>query len=254
MIPKRLRSLAFVLVAVLFLGVGLAACGDDDDSAATTTTAAEEEEETTTTTEAEQFDPDEGDEGENQADEDQQEAIDEFTSGLEDELDTETADEGYTFETVEDETGQLVVSIPTEWSDRELGESSATGGPQIFGPQIIASTDVASYNEGFEVPGMQFVATDDSTTGDPNAILDELDRIVEQACDDSVRQPYSDTVFTGISETFENCGNTGASFVWVAAEPADESFVSVVGVQVLSDADIEALNEILGSFNVFPAG
>src|SRR5215216_4228436 len=107
-IPKRLRSLALVLVAVLFMGIGLAACGGDDDDAASTTTT-EAEEETTTTTEAESFDPgdDSSDTTEAGGEGDQRDAIEEFTEGLNDEIQPEEATEGYTFVDVSDDTGQL---------------------------------------------------------------------------------------------------------------------------------------------------
>jgi hypothetical protein len=242
---KRLRSLAFVLVAVLLMGVGLAACGDDDDTAATTTTEAEEEEEeeTTTTTES---DEDE-DEGEDEGDEDgQQAAVDDFINELDSELDPEAATDGYTFVELTDDTGQLTVSAPAEWSDVD-------GALGTFGPDIRASTDLDAYNTSYDVPGFQFTATIQSTTGDVNRVLDELALRTSQDCDRLDREPYSDPVYTGVSQIFENCvGTEGASFVWVAVEPADEAYIAVVGVQVLTEADTEALGEILNTFLVTP--
>lgn len=239
MIPKRLRALALVLVAVLFMGVGLAACGDDDDTDATTTTE-EEEEETTTTTEEE-----DEDEGDDEGD-DQEDAIREFTDELDSEIQPEESEDTYTFVEVTDDTGQLTAEAPAEWS-----EVDGAVGP--FGPDVRASTDLAAYNTSYDVPGFQFTATIESTTGDPNRVLDELALRTSEDCDRLDRQPYSDPVYTGVSQVFENCVGSGASFVWVAVEPADEAYIAVVGVQVLSDADIDALGHILDTFLVTPA-
>ena len=252
MISKRVRSLALVLVAVLFMGAGLAACGGDDDDAASTTTT-EAEEETTTTTEAEEFDPGE-DEGEDEGEEgegDQREAIEEFTDGLNDEIDPEES-EGYTFVSLEDDTGQLTVEAPEEWSDVD-GRTSTLGTLTL--PDIRASTDLEQYNSTFDVPGFQFTATADSTTGDVDAVLDEYAVRFSESCDRLDRQPYDDPLYTGVSQVFENCGGTPNGFVWVVVEPKDTSdgfYIASVGVQIVTDADIDALGQILDTFVVTP--
>lgn len=253
---KRFRSVALTSVVVLLLGVGLAACGGGDDEAATTTTAAPE----TTTTTAPVFDPDGGDTTDTTGDiaspegDDQRAAIDDFMSGIQSDTGTETGTESYTFTSISDDTGQLTVEAPAEWSDVD-GRVATLGNLTL--PDLRASTDMEAYNSSYSVPGFEFRATSDSTTGDPGAVLDEYAVRTSEDCDRLDRQGYTDPLYTGVSQVFTNCGgDPAASFVWTVVEPIDTSdgdYIAVVGVQILSDADIEALGHILDTFVVTPA-
>jgi hypothetical protein len=242
----------------MLLGVGLAACGGgDDDEAATTTTAAAEE---TTTTTAEVFDPDGGETTDTTGDiaspegDDQRAAIDDFMSGIQSDTDTEAGTDSYTFTSISDDTGQLTVEAPEEWSDVD-GRVATLG--NITLPDLRASTDMDEYNANFDVPGFEFRATSDSSTGDPRAVLNEYATRSEGSCaEDLGVQSYADPLYTGVSQVFTDCGTSGASFVWTVVQPIDTSdgdYIAVVGVQILTDADIEALGHILDTFVVTPA-
>ena len=250
MSSKRTRSLALTSIVVLLLGLGLAACGggDDDAAPATTTTAAPE----TTTTTAVAFDPGEGTDT-TSAEGDQRAAIEDFMSSVQ--SDTGAASgEAYTYTSISDDTGQLTVDAPAEWSDVD-GAINENFTPPI--PDVRASTDLEAYNANYTVPGFQFTATASSTTGDPDAVMDEFAARTGQDCDSQGRQSYADPLYTGVSEIFTTCGgDPNASFVWTVVEPIDTSdgdYVASVGVQILSDADIEALGHILDTFVVTPA-
>lgn len=254
---KRFRSVALTSIVVLVLGVGLAACGGggDEDAAETTTTEAPE----ATTTTVEVFDPGDdtttttGDIASPEGD-DQRAAIDDFMSGIQEDTGAEAAEESYTFAQIEDETGQLTVEAPTEWSDVD-GRVATLG--NITLPDLRASTDMDQYNASFDVPGMEFRATSDSSTGDPRAVLAEYASRTSQSCSEDLGiQSYSDPLYTGVSQVFTGCGGAGASFVWTVVQPIDTTdgdYIAVVGVQILTDADIEALGRILDTFVVTPA-
>ncbi len=251
---KRFRSTALAAVAVLLLGVGLAACGGggDDEEAATTTTAAPE----TTTTTAPAFDPGD-DTGSTDTTavvgDDQRAALEDFMSSVQSDTQAEDTGESYTYTSISDDTGQLTVEAPAEWSDVD-GRTATLGNLTL--PDVRASTDLESYNASFEVPGFQFTATADSTTGDPRAVLGEYSSRFEQSCEPQGVQSYSDPLYTGVAQVFANCGNSGAAFVWTVVQPIDTSdgdYIAVVGVQILSDADVEALGHILDTFVVTPA-
>jgi len=248
---KRTRSLALTsIVLLLGLGLGLAACGGGDDDAATTTTTTAAPETTTTTAVA--FDPGEGTDT-TSAEGDQRAAIEDFMSSVQ--SDTGAASgEAYTYTSISDDTGQLTVDAPAEWSDVD-GAINENFTPPI--PDVRASTDLEAYNANYTVPGFQFTATASSTTGDPDAVMDEFAARTGQDCDSQGRQPYADPLYTGVSEIFTSCGgDPNASFVWTVVEPIDTSdgdYVASVGVQILSDADIEALGHILDTFVVTPA-
>lgn len=247
---KRTRSLALTSIVVLLLGLGLAACGGGDEDAATTTTTTAAPETTTTTAVA--FDPGEGTDT-TSVEGDQRAAIEDFMSSVQ--SDTGAASgEAYTYTSISDDTGQLTVDAPAEWSDVD-GAINENFTPPI--PDVRASTDLEAYNANYTVPGFQFTATASSTTGDPDAVMDEFAARTGQDCDSQGRQPYADPLYTGVSEIFTSCGgDPNASFVWTVVEPIDTSdgdYVASVGVQILSDADIEALGHILDTFVVTPA-
>ncbi len=252
---KRTRSMALTAIVVLLLGVGLAACGGggDDEDAATTTTAAPE----TTTTTAPAFDP--GDDGEDTEaatveGDDQRAAIEDVMSSVQSDTGAEATGESYTYASISDDTGQLTVDAPTEWSDVD-GRVATLGNLTL--PDLRASTDMEQYNASFDVPGFEFRATADSSTGDPRAVLNEYAIRSEGSCSEDLGvQAYSDPLYTGVSQVFANCGSSGASFVWTVVQPIDTSdgdYIAVVGVQILSDADIDALGHILDTFVVTPA-
>lgn len=253
---KRTRSVATTAIVVLLLGLGLAACGGggDDEDAATTTTAAPE----TTTTTAPAFDPGD-DTGSTDTTvavgDDQRAAIEDFMSSVQTDTGAEDTGETYTFTSISDETGQLTVEAPEEWSDVD-GRVATLGNLTL--PDLRASTDMDAYNSSYDVPGFEFRATSDSTTGDPRAVLNEYAQRSSQDCaEDLGVQSYSDPLYTGVSQVFADCGGSGASFVWTVVQPIDTSdgdYIAVVGVQILSDADIEALGHILDTFVVTPAG
>lgn len=249
---KRTRSMALTAIIVLLLGLGLAACGGGDDESAPTTTASPE-----TTTTAPAFDPGGGTdttEASTIEGEDQRAAIEDFMSEVQTDTGAEETGEAYTFVPIEDETGQLAVEAPAEWSDVD-GRVATLGNLTL--PDLRASTDMEQYNASFDVPGFEFRATSDSTTGDPRAVLNEYAIRSEQSCGEDLGvQAYSDPLYTGVSQVFADCGTSGASFVWTVVQPIDTSdgdYIAVVGVQVLSDADIEALGHILDTFVVTPA-
>lgn len=248
---KRFRSVALTAAAVLLLGVGLSACGGgDDEDAATTTTAAPE----TTTTTAAAFDPgDTTDTTSSIEGDDQRAALEDFMSSVETDTQAEDTGESYTYASISDDTDQLTVEAPTEWSDVD-GRTATLGNLTL--PDLRASTDLEAYNATFDVPGFQFTATADSTTGDPRAVLNEYSTRFEQACEPQDVQSYSDPLYTGVSQVFGNCGSAGAAFVWTVVQPIDASdgdYIAVVGVQILSDADVEALGHILDTFVVTPS-
>ena len=235
----------FLRLLALLMAVGLiaVACGGDDgggdeggdDESTTTTTEAEEDDEpedtTTTTTEVEEDDRDD--------------AIGDFGDTVEDDLgdiptDTTTYSE---YVTVSDDSGLLSVEVPVEWND-------VNGGEGLFGPDIIASTNVQEWIQTYNVSGLEFQATGLETNQSTDEILSAVSQGQASQCTSLGRQPYRDPLYTGVSEVFEDCAGTETDFAWVAFEPADQSYHGVIGVQITQQADVEALERALATFIV----
>ena len=229
--PEKLLRLLALLFA---FGLVLAACGGDEGG-----------ESTTTTTEDEADDDEEEEEEEEEEEDERDDAIGDFGDQIEDDLGdvpTDTATYGE-YVTVSDDSGVLRVEVPAAWSD-------VNGAPGLFGPDIIASTDVRAWVETWGVSGLEFQATGLETNQSTDEILTAVSRLQADSCTSLGRQPYSDPLYVGVSEVFEDCGGTETDFVWVAFEPADQTYHGVFGVQITTQADLEALERALDTFVV----
>ena len=72
----------------------------------------------------------------------------------------------------------------------------------------------------------------------------------EGACTAGSIEDYSDGVYTGRFQSFTDCGGTSSMVVTVAAVPDDNSFTAVVAMQVVSDTDLDVLDQVIASFSV----
>lgn len=231
------KIVAIVVVAVLILGVGgfLLLGGDDDEVASdreivdrddgddagdeTTTTEAEGDE--TTTTEAE------GDVT--------------TTTGA---GPTTTAAPGAAdVQTVADDSGVLTVQVPAEWTDVD-GRPGANGDPNIQ-----ASTDLVALRTTFDVPGVTYSLL--AGNPDLDAFISQLTEQsgVAAVCTPGERTDYSDPVFTGRRQVFENCGGVGATFIQYAATSTDGRSIEL-GLQLTAADDPAIITLIESTFTL----
>jgi serine protease Do len=157
---------------------------------------------------------------------------------------TDTGSEYGSYVTVTDNSGTLTVSVPAEWADVDGNPIDIDG---VSSPSIIASSSVADYNSRWDVPGLQFVASQALVGFTADELLDLA---ASTDCSSQGREDYDDGFFVGRFETFTNCGGTGATSIVVAAYPPDGSYGVLVIVQVVTEADLVALDEVLRTFNV----
>jgi serine protease Do len=158
----------------------------------------------------------------------------------------DTGTEAYAnYVTLVDDSNTITVNVPDAWVDVSGAPIDLGDGTQS--PAIVASTDIASFNSTWSTPGMQFIASASLASATAEDLLNQLS---PSDCTSTGRDVYDDGYFTGAYEIFENCGGTATQWVQVAAHPADQSYGVIVAVQVVSDADLEALDVILQTFNV----
>ena len=72
----------------------------------------------------------------------------------------------------------------------------------------------------------------------------------DQCTTDNGVTDYDDGVFTGQYQYWSGCGASGAGYVVLVANPGDASYTAVIAVQILTDADWEALDQAFATFNV----
>lgn len=148
---------------------------------------------------------------------------------------------------VTDDTGTITVAIPEAWSDVD-GAPIEEGGVTIY--DVRASSDLSAFQSSWTTPGVIVTAVSDPPPAvTVEGVLDEVQAELGDDCESvEERQPYSDALYTGVFDVYSGCGAEGATYVAVGAEPADQSSVIRVQVQVNAERDLEALDAVLQSF------
>jgi len=148
----------------------------------------------------------------------------------------------YEYETVTDDTGDLAVDVPTAWSERSTGADPTSGLPQIT-----AAPSIDGYSNTFDTPGMTFIV-DTSGANLPEEVVALFD--FAESCVTDGPQPYEDAAYTGQIQYWSECGPNGSVVVVIGAAPPGGEFTAAVIVQVVTEADAEALDQIIATFRV----
>lgn len=149
----------------------------------------------------------------------------------------------YDYEAVTDDLGQITVSVPTAWTARDTAPIVADDGSQQA--YIAASTDLAGFIDGFTAPGLVFAKL--PATADLDAALAQYG--FAGGCTDGGVTDYADPVFTGKYQVWQDCGGTANDVVTLVAAPADGSYLAVIQAQIVTDADLDALQRAFDTFN-----
>lgn len=150
------------------------------------------------------------------------------------------------FVTVYDDSGIVSVNVPNTWTDVSGIVLSNSDGVQFY--NVTASTDLAAWQSGWEVPGVSV-----SSTQDPSIVIDDLIQgTIAGAgadCDAPEEGEYDDGVYVGKYVYFENCGGTTTDYVSIVANDADGTHTIICTIQMVSDDDKTTIrDEILNSF------
>ena len=158
----------------------------------------------------------------------------------------QTADTSSGYVTVNDDTGQLAVNVPASWAQVD-GSAWINSDGENLGVRVAAAPDLDDFFNTWTTPGISFKASSDLNTNDVE-LLDQVD--LSSDCTYDSRQAYSDQLYTGQYDIWANCGSSGTTYVVLTAVPEDSAYVILLEVQIVSDADTEAFQEILNSFIV----
>lgn len=155
---------------------------------------------------------------------------------------------GYTdYVLVSDDTGSLVMEIPVEWRDVDGSVWRFDG--EVLGASITAAGDIGRFETTWEEPGVQFVASRVLMEEfDEVSLLNEIDFSGE--CGFEGRFDYSDPAYTGLYDVWVNCGGGDTVVLALTSAPADRAYLIFILVQIVNDADLEALDRIFNSFLV----
>ncbi len=178
-----------------------------------------------------------------------------FAQALEDEVDPSAATapgaEAYDeYTTVQDDSGAIAMQVPKQWDDID-------GTPWLkndvdLGVSVTVSSDRETFLNSYTTPGAFFGASPSlAKEYDPKGMLDWLKPdLGVSSCTFEGREDYSDPYYTGVYDSYSDCGGEKAGIVTVAAVPEDNSVMLFLLVQVVSESDLEALDKIIDTFQI----
>ena len=153
---------------------------------------------------------------------------------------------------ISDDLGSIQVEVPAEWNDvdgdvpftNDAGESSGVG--------LRAAPDLGTFLDTWTVPGVTFSAVTPFEDETVEALLAvNVERFTYlQACTALTVEDYDDGLYTGVSQLFTDCGGTSTSNVLVSAENQGDDVILFLVVQIVTDADLDALDRIIETFRV----
>ena len=164
---------------------------------------------------------------------------------------TTTSDAPTTYENfvgIYDDSQAIYVEVPAEWAEVDGSNWVDDDDGTVLGSELIAAPDIAGFSGTYTTPGVQILAGayfGDTTMGE---LVDFFDFSAD--CTYDGRFDYSDPVYTGVYDQYSNCAGAGSVIIVLAAEPAAQNYSVIVLVQAVTEADLDALDHILNTFNV----
>lgn len=152
------------------------------------------------------------------------------------------------FVTVADDTGVVQVEVPAAWTEVD-GTPFEDERGNVY-EAVVASSDLAAYRSGWSVPGVNVLASQGAVSNTtPQDLVDELGSTLPQhGCVSEGTDAYDDGYHVGLYEYWTDCGPEKAQFLVVGATSVANDYVVLVAVQAVTEADLDAIDRVLGSF------
>lgn len=166
-----------------------------------------------------------------------------------------TEEDGYSeYVLVTDNDGSIQMSIPAEWSDVDGSRwETDWGGDDFVAAAISAAADLDTYYDSYGESGVFFAASDRlSQLGGYVELLDGTKGWYDEDCRFDSRTDYVDSAYEGKYDLWTDCGAEEGVVLTLAARPFNNpgAFLILVEVTLAKDADLDALDEILATFDV----
>lgn len=147
---------------------------------------------------------------------------------------------------ISDNDGVLTVEVPNEWGD--VDGSAWTVDNEVIGWSVTAAPNLDDFYSTWTMPGMFFGASVQLADFGQDELLDYFD--YSDSCTYGGRDVYEDALYAGSYDLWQECGGTDTLYVVVSAKPESGAYSIVVSIQVVTDADLAALDQILNTFVV----
>lgn len=186
-----------------------------------------------------------------------------FGDQVEGQVDTSsTTDQSGTYTSytkMQDDNGIIEVELPTDWTETDgtMWENTWTlsNGSEVpfKAASITAAANLDAYNNGYDESGVAFAASEDwGRIGGYLQLLEGVRGWHEDDCRLKGTYDYSDDIYEGKYDLWENCGDNDTSVLMLAARPIENqtAFLLLVEVKITKDSDLDALDHILSTFQV----
>lgn len=173
------------------------------------------------------------------------------SGGFESEYILEVFGDGYM--SITDDYASLYVEVPTSWNEIDGSSWSADwDGLDFEAVDVTAAPDLDAYYSSYEASGFSFSASADwGNIGGYIMLLDGVKHWFEDSCTYDSREKYDDGVYEGAADYWE-CGNDAGLVVLGVRPIADPTaYLVLVQIQVVTDADLDALGRIVETFTLF---
>ncbi len=147
-----------------------------------------------------------------------------------------------------DDSQAVYVEVPVEWADVDGSNWVDDEDGTVLGSELIAAPNIDGFSTTYSTPGVQILAGayfGDTTMGE---LADFFNFSADCTLDG--RYDYEDPVYTGVYDLYTDCAGEGSVIIVLAAEPAAQNYSVIVLVQAVTDADLDALDHVLNTFNV----
>lgn len=164
------------------------------------------------------------------------------------------AGEAYTEYTAwTDSLGAIQVEVPTSWVEVDGTPWTSDNGADFA--SIWAAPNLQDFGGTWGTPGVKFnVTADKDKVGGHIQMLDaSRSGAFLGDCNLDDRYEYNDGYYRGFYDYYKNCGGQGgAGYLILSAVPVQDTgdVLVFVEIQIVSDADFEAADQILATFQV----
>jgi len=124
---------------------------------------------------------------------------------------------------------------------------------ETIGASITAAASLDNFNNSYNEPGVFFAASDDvAKLAGYIQLLDLYRDSFKGDCKFKGRYDYKDSAYEGAYDVYEACAGASDTMVVLSARPQQykTSMLVTVIVNILSDSDAAALDEIMRTFDV----
>ncbi len=150
------------------------------------------------------------------------------------------------YQVVVDDQQQIQVEVPLEWSDIETEPFIDDRG--VAFASLRASPSLSDFDDTGDAPGLWFLKFDQFLPA--STVLTSVTEEFDDRCVDNGREDFEDALFSGQFQVLSECDGKDNAILVLVLAPPDESFTFTIIMQLVTEADLEALDVVFDTFRI----